>query len=171
MNVKFRLAKKADINQIMDIISQAQADLKKQSIDQWQNNYPNKQTILKDIKNNNCYILLKKDIIIATAALIFEEEITYNNIHNGKWLNNNNYSTIHRIAVSDKYKSTGIATILLRQLEQLSLKNKVSSIRVDTHQDNVAMNKFLIKQNFLRCGIIYLENKQERVAYEKLIGR
>ena len=46
----FRKATETDLNAIMNIISQAQNYLKEQGIDQWQNGYPNRQTIKKDIE-------------------------------------------------------------------------------------------------------------------------
>ena len=55
----------------MKILKQAQNYLREQGIDQWQNNYPNKWVIKKDIDNNNSYVLLKDNIIIGTVAVIF----------------------------------------------------------------------------------------------------
>ena len=55
--MEFRTAVESDIDNIMDIIKQAQDYLKNQGIDQWQNYYPNPDTIKNDIKNNNCYVL------------------------------------------------------------------------------------------------------------------
>ena len=42
-------------------------------------------------------------------------------------------------------------------------------LRIDTHRGNVVMRKMLEKQGFSHCGTIYLENGDERVAYEKII--
>ena len=42
------------------------------------------------------------------------------------------------------------------------------SIRIDTHEDNKPMRRFLEKCGFKFCGIIYLEDGSKRLAYEKL---
>ena len=39
--------------------------------------------------------------------------------------------------------------------------------RVDTHQDNKVMQHILTKYGFQRCGIIYVKNGTERIAYQK----
>ena len=46
---------------------------------------------------------------------------------------------------------------------------KIPSIRVDTHEDNIGMQKLLEKCGFEKCGIIHLENGDPRVAYEKVL--
>ena len=41
-------------------------------------------------------------------------------------------------------------------------------LRMDTHTDNVIMQKLLTKLGFTRCGIIYVvEDDYPRYAYEK----
>ena len=43
---------------------------------------------------------------------------------------------------------------------------------MDTHEDNISMQRLLEKNNFKYCGIIYLEDGNKRIAFEKLsIGR
>ena len=49
--MEIRKAVKSDVNNIMKIIKQAQEYFKNQGIDQWQNNYPNIDTINSDILN------------------------------------------------------------------------------------------------------------------------
>lgn len=68
--MEFRKAVETDLNAVMNIISQAQNYLKEQGIDQWQNGYPNRQTIINDIENGHSYVLLKDDIIVGTVAII-----------------------------------------------------------------------------------------------------
>ncbi len=44
----------------------------------------------------------------------------------------------------------------------------IHSIKIDTHQENLPMRRFLEKNAFQYCGIIYLENGDERMAFERL---
>jgi GNAT superfamily N-acetyltransferase len=167
--MEFRRAEEADVCSIMKIIEQAQVYLREQGIDQWQNNYPNKETICKDIDNKISYVLLKDNVIIGTVALIFDGEKTYDIIYDGKWLSNQEFAVIHRIAVDSDYKGLGLATIILNNIEQLCLEKNIYSIKVDTHYDNKSMQQLLTKNNFQFCGTIYLEDKNKRMAFEKLL--
>ena len=167
--MKFRKTTIEDINNVMNIINEAKEYFRKNRIDQWQNGYPNSDTIHTDIKNNSSYILESENKILATAMVSFEEDKTYKNIYNGEWLNNGDYAVIHRIAVSENSKGNGIASTIIRKEENLCKENKVQSIKVDTHKDNISMQKLLRKNDFKYCGIIYLEDGSERIAFEKLI--
>lgn len=41
------------------------------------------------------------------------------------------------------------------------------NIRIDTHRNNIPMQKTLIKNGYRVCGTIYLENGDERIAFQK----
>lgn len=167
--MEFRRAEEADICPIMKIIKQAQNYFKIEGINQWQNNYPNEETIRKDIINNNGYVLIKEHIIIGTVALIFEGEKTYETIYDGKWISNQEFAVIHRLAVDIDCKGLGLAGILIKNIEELCTKRNIHSIKVDTHMENVSMQQLLKKSGFQYCGIIYLEDKSKRIAFEKIL--
>lgn len=167
--MKFRKTIIEDINNIMKIINEAKEYFRKNKINQWQDGYPNRDTIYTDIKNNSSYVLESKNEILATAMVSFEEDKTYRNIYNGEWVNNGDYAVIHRIAVSEKSKGNGVASTIIKEVENLCKENKVNSIKIDTHKDNISMQKLLAKNDFKYCGIIYLEDGSERIAFEKII--
>lgn len=165
----FRKAVESDIESIMNIIKKAQAYFKEQGIDQWQNNYPNFEIIRNDIANKNGFVLLKDGNVVGTVAVSFDGDKNYESIYDGEWLDNNEYAVIHRIAVEPDYKGLGLSSIIIKNIEELCLNKCVYSIRVDTHKDNLSMQKLLQKNGFKHCGIIYLEDKSERIAFEKLL--
>lgn len=166
--MEFRKAAEADANSIMNIIGQAQDYLREHGINQWQNNYPNLETIKNDISNQNGYVLLKDHRIIGTVTVIFGAEKSYETIYDGKWLSNRRYAVIHRIAVDSDHKGLGLSSVIIKNIEDICLKMGVLSIRVDTHRENISMQKMLQKNGFQYCGIIYLQDNAERIAFEKL---
>ena len=167
--MEFKKAIHTNITSIFNIISQAQSPLKKQGIDQWQNNYPNIKTIQDDIDNNNSYILLKDHVVVGTVALLFDGEKTYDSIYNGQWLSSGPYGVIHRIAIDPKHYGLGLGRLIIRHVEQICLAKEVKSIRGDTHKENLAMQKLLTNNGFEYCGIIYLEDGSQRLAFEKCL--
>ena len=164
--MKLRLTKTDDLNAVMEIINQAKSYFKTQGINQWQAGYPNEISIINDIGLSEAYVLEDNGKIIATAMISKAIEPNYNYIE-GKWLQNGKYLVVHRIAIRDDYKGQGVAKIILD--ETLKLFPNISSIRMDTHDDNLSMQRFLTKYGFNYCGTIYLENKEKRRAYEKLL--
>lgn len=166
--MEFRRAVAEDLGEIMDIIRQAQDYFKNVGINQWQNNYPNAGVITADIKDNNAYVLADGDNIIGTVTVIFGREKSYNYIE-GKWLSDLDYAVVHRIAVRAEYKGKGLASVMLRNIEQMCIEKGIHSIRVDTHEDNKSMQRLLMKNGFSYCGIVYLQDGSKRLAYEKLL--
>jgi phosphoglycolate phosphatase-like HAD superfamily hydrolase len=71
------LATKDDLVEIMSIIGDAKAFLKKSGSTQWQNGYPNEESILNDINNKNGYVLMVGDKVAGYAAVIAAIEPTY----------------------------------------------------------------------------------------------
>jgi len=169
--MKFLKTEIEDIPQLMEIIKEAQVYLKNEGIDQWQNDYPNSQVIKEDIKNGNVYVIKIKDRVVATAAIIFADDPTYDQIYQGKWLSQGKYGVIHRAAVAEDYKGQGIASKFFKETEKIALKKRSESIRIDTHQDNLSMQRLIEKENFKYCGIIYTEDGSKRLAYEKILKR
>ena len=155
--MEFRKTNINDLPEVMKIIREAQSYFKEQGIDQWQNNYPNEEVIKNDIKNN------------ATTVASFNGEKTYDNIYEGKWLSEDKYIVIHRVAVASDLKGIGLATELMKNVEKLALQNNVYSIKGDTHEDNKSMQRMFEKNGFVKCGVIYLEDKNKRIAFEKRI--
>jgi RimJ/RimL family protein N-acetyltransferase len=167
--MEFRKAIETDINNIMKIINQAQAYFKEQGISQWQNNYPNTETISNDVANNYSYVLLKDSKIVATVAVCFDGEKTYDSIYEGEWICNHGFAVIHRIAVDNTYKGLGLSSQIIKNIEKLCFDKRVNSIKVDTHKENISMKKLLKKNKFQYCGVIYLEDGSKRVAFEKTL--
>ena len=121
------------------------------------------------MENGNSYVLIKDGVIVGTAAIIFGVEKTYEAIYNGEWKSNGEYITIHRIAIDSRYKGLGFASMILDKTEERCKDMGIHSIRVDTHEDNLPMQNLLIKNSYEYCGIIYLEDKSKRLAFEKVL--
>jgi len=167
--MQIRQSNKNDISNIMHIINQAQESFKLAGINQWQNNYPNETSILKDIELDESYIVLDNESIIGTFALSYRNESTYDIIYDGKWLSNNIYAVIHRIAIENSYKGKGVSSYVFKVVEKWCLEKNIHSIKIDTHMDNQSMRKLLEKNGFSYCGIIYLLDGNKRLAYEKVL--
>ena len=64
---------------------------------------------------------------------------------------------------------TGVASKMIEQASRMAKELKLESIRIDTHEKNVRMRRFLEKMNFKERGIIYLKDGNPRIAYELIL--
>ncbi len=128
---------------------------------QWINGYPQIDVIKNDINAQKSYVVVNDDNdILGTFYFAIEEDITYKKIYQGEWLSNNSYGVIHRIASNGKEK--GIGKFVFNWCF-----NQIPNIKIDTHKKNIPMQNLLEKNGFKYCGIIYLLDGDERVAFQK----
>ena len=164
-----RKAELVELPFIWNILLQAIEQRKQDGSEQWQNGYPNEHTIYDDIIHGHAYVLVEQNIIIAYAALLFDEEIAYNDII-GNWLSNGVYAVVHRVATINSKKRSGVATQLFRIIEDLCIEKQVYSIKVDTNFDNIPMMKIFEKLRYIYCGEVFF-NGEPRKAYEKMLEK
>ncbi len=158
-----RLANNNDIDKIIEIYHQAKAFMDNNgNSTQWVNNYPQKELLYDDIKNKNLYVYIDEDDIFAVFCYFVGEEPTYKKIYDGNWLNENEYGVIHRIAVNLYGK--GIASKCIQWCFE-----QCKNLRIDTHPNNIPMQKTILKNGFTHCGTIKKEDGSIRLAYQKTI--
>lgn len=140
-----------DIPAMMDLYAQARVFMRENgNLNQWDDSYPSRELLEKDIAFGNSYIVEDDEKnLAATFAFIKGEDPTYYGIENGAWLNHEPYGTIHRLAGNTSYH--GIASGCISWC-----KSQIGNLRADTHEDNKIMQHLLEKNGFVRCGIIHL---------------
>lgn len=160
--MKIRRTSYEDIPCVMNIFTAAKQTMRSSgNLHQWTGGYPSESILRNDIENHNSYVVEDaKNHIVATFACIVGEEPTYKMIYEGHWIDDSPYCTIHRIASIPEVH--GVAELAFEYA-----LGKVPSLRIDTHRDNIIMRYILQKSGFKYCGIIYLLNGDERLAYQK----
>lgn len=160
--MEFRKAGTQDIDRILEIYSESREFMRSTgNLYQWGNGYPERELIEEDIQGGNFYIAEEEGEISAVFAMLDGPDETYLVIKDGQWLNSEPYGVIHRIAVAKK--GNGIVSECFKFAFE-----RYGNIRIDTHKDNLPMQKALIKNGFSYCGIIFLKNGDERIAFQKI---
>ena len=171
---RFRKTTEEDIEKVMEILEKAKKQIARFGIDQWQDGYPAREDVLKDIENGISYVLVDEGEIVGTTAFSFEEEEAYKNLVAGQWITNNErYGVIHRIAVDSEKGKKGYAKELLQNMEEIAKRQNVFSIRTDTHEGNNGMKSYLYKNGFKYCGVCKYytdEGSFDRMVFEKIIN-
>ncbi len=152
-------ANKSHLEEILKIYERARNYMRETgNPNQWKSTHPLPEVLIKDIEKGNLYVITNKNIIHGVFALFYGQDPTYGYIE-GNWLNSGEYVTIHRVASAGKTK--GILPLAISYAQ-----DQCDNVRIDTHHDNKIMQHLLSKLNFTKCGIIYLENSEPRIAYQ-----
>lgn len=161
----FRIGERKDIDAISQIYSDGANALKEDGVDQWQGVYLPTLEIDKFIEKD-LFVLEIKGEIVATACLIEGIDEDYENIE-GMWHTKSPYISIHKFATSNKFKRQGYGRLLMDEIYEYA-KNKKMDLRIDTHEDNLKMIKFIKSCGYSYCGIVYLNGgKLKRFAYDR----
>ncbi len=127
---------------------------------QWGDTYPPVSIIEEDISLGRCHVCVDDSEIAGVFCFFKGTDPTYAEIYQGSWLNDAPYGVIHRMAVATHRK--GVASQCFTYAYA-----QCPNIRIDTHRDNKPMQASLSKNGFTYCGIIYLANGDERLAYQR----
>ena len=159
--MEVRKTKIEELEIVLEIYSYArQFMIEHGNPNQWKKTNPPKERVEQDIKEGRNYVCTEGDEILGVFYFAVEEDPTYRVIYDGDWKNQKQYAVVHRIASAGKAKGVGSFCMDWAY-------NQFSNIKIDTHRDNLVMQNMLKKKGFSYCGIIYLENGEERLAFQK----
>ncbi len=158
-----RNATPADLDAVMTIYSDARTFMRASgNLTQWAGGYPSEEIVRRDMEKGALYVCEEDGALLGVFYFAEENDPTYAVIYEGAWQNDKPYAVIHRIAVSGDSHGKGVAGFIFD-----SCFERYSNLKIDTHRDNIPMQKALTKRGFRYCGIIHLANGDERLAYQK----
>ncbi len=163
MNRIIREAKPTDITVIMQVMEAAKKIMRSSgNLHQWDDGYPSETVIFSDMVKHGGYVIEDAGRIIGYFAFLPSPEPTYSKIYDGQWTEDTlPYHVVHRIASYPDVHG------IFNDIMDFCFSND-ANIRIDTHKDNHIMQHNIEKHGFTYCGIIYLANGDERLAYQKL---
>ncbi|MDO5415775.1 MAG: GNAT family protein [Lachnospiraceae bacterium] len=170
-----RKAEWSDLPEMLKSYARARQFMKETgNPNQWKDTNPSEAVVEQGIRDQKAYVCvaegpedgkegeeLKAGDLLGTFYFAIEEDPTYHKIYKGSWLNEKPYGVVHRVAASGRGKGFSGACFDWAG-------RQCGNLKIDTHEDNHVMQHVLEKNGFKRCGIIYLENGEERVAYQRV---
>lgn len=158
-----RHAELNDLDIIVRIYEDARTFMKETgNPNQWGTTNPSLERTIEDITTEKLYVACDADSILGVFFYDFANDSTYEKIYDGSWLNDESYGVMHRVAISKDARGKGVVGFCFD-----FAFNLCKNLKIDTHKDNIPMQKSLAKKGFIKCGIIHLANGAERIAYQK----
>ena len=160
---------------ILRIVGDARASLRRLKVDQWQGDYPAAEHFLPDLERHECCILQHEGETAAFFTLSLRPESSYDAIRDGKWSNCERVGVLHRAAVAAAYRCSGLSEALMRAVEERAEMLGCRCIRTDTHRKNKPMQRLLRESGYRYRGNITIScepgHDTERQAFEKLLKK
>lgn len=160
--MEIRKANIKELDKIMEIYAFARNFMAEHgNPTQWGQNKPSKEQIESDILAQKCYVCVEEEQIAAVFYFAKEKDVTYTKVYEGKWLNDDEYAVVHRVASAGIVKGAGSFCMNWAS-------GQCENLKIDTHKDNYVMQNMLKKCGFVHCGTIYLEDGEPRLAFQKV---
>lgn len=163
-NLELVVAEIGDVEFALRSVRGAQERLARAGIDQWQNGYPNRERLEEDVRLGIGRVLVADGQRVAYGVLTYDGERAYDDLRGGEWLTSGAaYATIHRLCVAEEEVGKGYGRAFMECAEREAAM-RVASIRVDTHPDNLIMQRLISSLGYRYCGVV--EYESPRLAYE-----
>ncbi len=157
-----RLATEEELPRLLEIYAAARAFMRQNgNREQWAGGYPGAEVLKEDIARGRLYAVEENGQVGGCFMLSAGPDDTYGVIHGGTWGWDQPYGVIHRIAGDGSIRG-----ILARAVEFAGAQ--FDYLRIDTHEQNIPMQKALEKQHFTQRGVIYLHDGKPRLAYDRM---
>ncbi|EQB88440.1 GNAT superfamily N-acetyltransferase [Clostridium punense] len=150
MKVEFSVAEEKELQEIINIFNDAIEEMNKHNILQWDEVYPDKNTIENDIRNKELYVGKIHSEIACVYAVNDECHEEY---INGNWkYPKATYAVIHRMCVNPKFQNQGIGILTLNHISEKLKSEGVETIRLDAFSLNPFALKMYYKNGYVKVG-------------------
>ncbi len=166
--MRIRKAKISDLGNIMIMYKSCVKGMIANGIDQWDDTYPDIETINQDLEKQNYYVVEEKGEIIGGINIDQNQDKTYLDID---WEDkSDSFLVVHRLGVKEEFWNKKIGKNLMLFTEKLVAEKGLRSIRLDTYSGNPKAMEFYIRLGYRELGSINLKpNKNEYYCFEKII--
>ena len=163
-----RKAKHTELDQIMETYKSCVKVMIDLGIDQWYESYPNRKIIQNDLEEQNYYVAILDEEIIAGIKIDQVQDPTYLNIN---WKDKRNkFIVVHRLCSKTKVWGKGVGKKMMEYAENIAVNLGCTSIRLDTYVNNPKAMAFYEHIGYTKLGPINLKPEKDiYFCFEKII--
>ena len=161
-------ANKIDLDDIMLMYKSCVKGMLANDIDQWDDTYPDIETISQDLEKQSYYVAEIEGKIIGGINIDQNQDKTYLEID---WEDkSDSFLVVHRLAIKEEFWDKKIGKKLMIFAENMVIEKGLKSIRLDTYSGNPKAMEFYRRLGYTELGTIRLKpNKNEYYCFEKII--
>jgi GNAT superfamily N-acetyltransferase len=166
VDIEIRQANLVDVTGLMDLVRACTLNMQSQGIDQWDDIYPDRGTIQRDVDAGSAFIARIAGVIAGAATLNEHQDPEYTDV---PWRFSGRPAVIHRLMVAPAAERKGVARALMRFLEARAESSGYNCIRLDVFVQNPRAVRFYELSSYHRAGQVRFR-KGNFYCYEKILG-
>lgn len=166
MNLVVRKATSADAAALLQLVRDCVAGMRVAGIEQWDEVYPNAETIARDIEAGTLHVLCDGDTIIASITIDQNMDPLWQDL---RWSTHSEpAAAVHRLMVHPSEQGRGLSKLLMQHAETVALEQGCRSIRLDTFLQNPAAMALYPRLGYQPTGTAMMR-KGAFAGFEKLL--
>lgn len=165
MSTSIREAEFGDVVSILDLVKQCIEGMRGIGIEQWDELYPDRQTLMADIAARTAFVAIHAERAVGVIVLNEIQEHEYASV---LWQHSGRTAVIHRLAVAPPWEGHGIGRALMRFAERRASALGYDSIRLDAYCGNPRALRFYARSGYSRVGKVRFR-KGHFDCFEKLL--
>jgi GNAT superfamily N-acetyltransferase len=168
VTVTFRLAAEQDLDPAMELVARCIADMRQARIDQWDEVYPDRATVLQDIRAGTMYVAaLDADPFVGILVINEVQSAEYGDV---PWtVAASPVAVVHRLMIEPRHQGRGLARRMMTFAEQRAREMGYAAIRLDAYSGNPRALRLYQALGYRDAGAIRFRKGVFR-CYEKSLG-
>jgi N-acetylglutamate synthase len=167
MNAVIRQATTADAATLLSLLHVCVAGMRAVGIKQWDEVYPNAETIARDTEAGALHVLCEDETILASITIDSNMDPLWQGMD---WSTDGEpAAAVHRLMVHPSWQGRGYAKNLMLHAETVAREQGCRSIRLDTFLQNPAAMALYSRLGYRRAGTTMMR-KGEFAGFEKVFS-
>lgn len=167
MKLKFRKATAEDLPEILLLYKAVVKNMIDSGINQWSNEYPNKEVLSQDITKSELIVAISDDKIVSAFVM---NEFADEDYYKADWQYPDlRWCVVHRLCVSPECHRQGVATYVMQYVEDTAKSQGYESIHLDTFSGNPKALSLYHKLGFIDVGEAYWARGRFIIMEKKLV--
>lgn len=167
MKLEFRKASGADLPEILTLYKAVVENMISSGINQWSDEYPNKDVLSEDIEKSELTVAVFDNRIVSAFVM---NEFADEDYYRADWQYPNlRWCVVHRLCVSPECHRQGVATSVMQYVEDTAKSQGFESIHLDTFSGNPKALSLYHKLGFTDVGEAYWARGRFIIMEKKLI--
>jgi ribosomal protein S18 acetylase RimI-like enzyme len=146
-----RIALINDLDNVIAIVREVTRHMNQQGISQWDEIYPDRTILQKDIENQHMHLIEEDGEVAGMITLNENQEPEYTNV---LWIYPSRILVVHRLAVATEHQGKGLASSLMDFAEAKALSKGYDAIRLDAFSLNPIALSLYEHRGYRKAGTV-----------------
>jgi len=155
-----------ELDAVYNIVKNAIRHMDEQGIPQWDDVYPSKEKLAKDVERQEAFVIETDGRAVGFIVINEEQSPEYAGV---EWKYSGRVLVVHRLTIAPGYQRRGMAARLMDFEEDVATVEGYDCIRLDAFIPNPAAVGLYENRGYRNAGIVRFR-KGEFCCYEKAIG-